>query len=159
MSDKKINRYVALGVFLVTLVVYMKTLSVTVVFWDVGEFCAASRLLEVPHPPGSPLFTLIARLASLVPFLPDIAARMHAVSAFGSALGVMFLYLVGVKVIGRFHSVETALDKLTVYGSSAIGALSLAFTTMYWDNSIEAEVYGIGMFFVSFCFWLALRWW
>ncbi|HEV8539190.1 MAG TPA: DUF2723 domain-containing protein [Bacteroidota bacterium] len=159
MSDKRINRIIALGVFLASAFVYMKTLSVTVVFWDVGEFCAASRLLEVPHPPGSPLFTLIARLVSLVPFLPDIAARMHAISAVGSALGIMFLYLTGVKVIGRFHSTETAVDRLIVRGSSAIGAFALAFSTTYWDNAIEAEVYGLGMFFASFCIWLALRWW
>src|SRR5437867_3043251 len=107
MSDKLTNRIVALGVFLVAAIIYLKTLSVTVVFWDVGEFCAAARLLQVPHPPGSPLFTLIARLASLVPFRSDIAARMHAVSAMGSALGIMFLYLVCVKVIRRFHPLGT----------------------------------------------------
>ncbi|HTK82413.1 MAG TPA: DUF2723 domain-containing protein [Bacteroidota bacterium] len=159
MSEKKINRITAVGVFLATLIVYMKTLSVTVVFWDVGEFCAASRLLEVPHPPGSPLFTLIARLVSLVPFLPDIAARMHAISAFGSALGIMFLYLSGVKIIGRFHRIESNIDRFIVYGSAAIGAFSLAFSTTYWDNAIEAEVYGLGMFFISTCVWLVLRWW
>lgn len=159
MSDKKINRLVALGVFLVTLVIYLRTLSVTVVFWDVGEFCAASRLLQVPHPPGSPLFLLIARIASLIPFLPDIAARMHAVSALGSAIGILFLYLVISKLVSRFHSLETSGDKLIVFGSSAIGALSLAFSTTYWDNSIEAEVYGIAMFFTSIILWLALRWW
>lgn len=159
MSDKKINRLIAIGVFFVSAFVYMKTLSVTVVFWDVGEFCSAARLLQVPHPPGSPLFTLIARLVSLVPFLPDIAARMHAISAIASALGIMFLYLASVKVIGRFHSTQTGIDKLIVYCSSAIGAFALAFSTTYWDNAIEAEVYGLGMFFASFCVWLALRWW
>ena len=89
-----INRAVALGVFLVTAGVYLKTLSTTVVFWDVGEFCAAARMLQVPHPPGAPLFVFVARIASLIPYRDDIAARMHAVSAIGSAVGVMFLYLV-----------------------------------------------------------------
>ena len=159
MSDKKVNRLIAVGVFLASLFVYMKTLSVTVVFWDVGEFCAASRLLEVPHPPGSPLFTIIARLVSLVPFLPDIAARMHAISAVGSAFGIMFLYLVGVKIIGRIYRSETSFDKIVVYASSAIGAFALAFSTTYWDNAIEAEVYGLGMFFIAISVWLALRWW
>ena len=160
MSDKMINRAVALGVFLVTLVVYMKTLSVTVVFWDVGEFCAASHLLQVPHPPGSPLFLLIARVVSMVPFLPDIAARMHAVSAVGSAITIMFLYLIGVKVISLFRGLpSTSIDRLTVYGSSAIGALTLAFSTTFWDNAIEAEVYGLSMLFVSLITWLILRWW
>ncbi len=159
MSDQKINRLVALGVFLVTCIVYLRTLSVTVVFWDVGEFCAASRLLQVPHPPGSPLFILVARIISLIPFLPDIAARMHAVSAIGSAVGILFLYLVTEKLIARFHSLETGVDKLIVFGSSAIAALALAFSTTYWDNAIEAEVYGMAMFFTSLVLWLGLKWW
>ena len=160
MSDRMINRVVALGVFLVTIAVYLKTLSVTVVFWDVGEFCASSYMLQVPHPPGSPLFLLIARLVALVPFLPDIAARMHAVSAFGSAISVTFLYLICVKVISRFRGFpSTGFDRLIVYGASVIASLTLAFSTTYWDNAIEAEVYGLSMLFVSFITWLALRWW
>jgi len=160
MSNKIVNRIVALGVFLFTIGIYLKTLSTTVVFWDVGEFCAASRLLSVPHPPGSPLFLFLARVASLIPFRDDIAARMHAVSAIGSALGIMFLYLLGVIFIERFRGVaQTATDRLVVYGSAALGALTLAFTTTYWDNSIEAEVYGMGMLFVSIMMWLALKWW
>jgi hypothetical protein len=155
-----INRIVAAFVFFATLFVYMKTLSVTVVFWDVGEFCAASYLLQVPHPPGSPLFLLIARIVSMVPFLPDIAARMHAISAFSSALGVMFLYLVAVKVISKIRgNVASTLDRIIVYGASAIGAFSLAFSTTYWDNAIEAEVYGLSMLFVSAIMWLIMRWW
>lgn len=160
MSEKVINRLVAVGVFLSTVAIYLRTLSTTVVFWDVGEFCAASRWLAVPHPPGSPLFLFMARIASLIPFRDDPAARMHAVSAFGSALGIMFLYLVSVKLITRFRGFpSTALDRIITYGSAAVGAFALAFSTTYWDNSIEAEVYGMGMFFVSASLWLALRWW
>ena len=160
MSEKIANRVVALVVFMVSVFVYLKTLSVTVVFWDVGEFCAASWLLEVPHPPGSPLFILIARIVSEVPFFHDIAARMHAISAVGSALGVAFLYLVSVKVITWFRGpVRTTVDRIIVYGASAIGAWSLAFTSTYWDNSIEAEVYGMSMLLVSMIIWLAVRWW
>ncbi len=159
MTEKKINRLIAVGVFLVSAFVYLRTLSVTVVFWDVGEFCSAAWLLQVPHPPGAPLFTLIARLVSLVPFLPDIAARMHAISAIGSALGIMFLYLIGVKVISRFYKkLEDSFDRIIVYGASIVGSLTLAFSTTYWDNALEAEVYGLGMLFVSLCLWLALRW-
>ena len=65
MSDRLINRLIAAFVFLATFAVYMKTLSVTVVFWDVGEFCASSYLLQVPHPPGSPLFLLMAKVVSI----------------------------------------------------------------------------------------------
>jgi hypothetical protein len=159
MSEKKINRLIALGVFLITFIVYMMTLSRTVVFWDVGEFIAAAYLLQVPHPPGSPLFLLIGRVVSMIPFHEDIAFRVHTISAFGAAIGVMFLYLVSVKLIKRFRGTPvSAIDRLLVYGASVVGALSLAFCTTYWDNAIEAEVYGLSMLFVGLIAWLAMRW-
>ncbi len=160
MSDHKINRFTAIGVFLITAIVYFKTLSVTVVFWDVGEFIASAVLLQVPHPPGSPLFILLGRIVSIIPFMTDIAARVHSISATGSALTIMFLYLSCVKVILRVRGpITSTYDRLVTFGSSAIGALALAFTTTFWDNSIEAEVYGVSMLFVSLIIWLAMRWW
>lgn len=160
MSENKINRLVALGVFLISVSVYIATLSQTVVFWDVGEFIAASYLLQVPHPPGSPLFLLLGRVVSMVPFFVDIAARVHAISAVASALSVAFLYLITVKLISRFRGIpQSGVDRLVVFGASAVGALALAFTTTFWKNAIEAEVYGLSMFFVSGILWLALRWW
>ncbi len=160
MNDKRINRLMAAGVFIVSLAVYMKTLSVTVVFWDVGEFLAASKLLQVPHPPGAPLFLLLGKVVSMVPFFTDFAARIHTISAVASALSSMFLYLVGVKLMLRMRGpVESLFDRIMVYGASAVGALAMSFTTSTWDNAIEAEVYGLGMFFVAVIVWLALRWW
>jgi len=155
-----INRLMAAGVFLATLVVYLKTLSVTVVFWDVGEFLAASKLLQVPHPPGAPLFLLLGKVVSMVPFYADFAARIHAISAVASAFSSMFLYLVGVKLMLRMRGpIRDGFDRIMVYGASAVGALAMSFTTSTWDNAIEAEVYGLGMFFVAVIVWLALRWW
>lgn len=160
MSDIKLNRYIAVGVFFISALVYFLTLSTTVVFWDVGEFIAAAVLLQVPHPPGSPLFILLGRIVSQVPIFADIAARVHSISAISSALGIMFLYLVIVKIITHLRGTPTSLiDRITVYGVSVIGAMSLAFSTTYWDNAIEAEVYGLSMLFVGVIIWLALRWW
>lgn len=157
--QNNLNRIIALGVFLIALVVYSITLSPTVAFWDVGEFCAAGYLLQVPHPPGSPLFLLLLRIASMLPLSPDLAVRMHSVSAFASALSVMFTYLSAVKIIANFRGKPELLsDKITVYGASVIGALGLAFSYSFWFNAVEAEVYGSGMLFVSAVLWLTLRW-
>lgn len=159
MSERMMNRTIAFGVFFISFIVYMMTVARTVVFWDVGEFIAAAYLLQVPHPPGSPFFLLIGRVVSMIPFNPDIAFRMHTISALGAALGVAFLYLVSLKVIKRFRGTpESTIEKVVVYGASVIGALSLAFGTTYWDNATEAEVYGLSMFFIGFIIWLAMRW-
>jgi hypothetical protein len=159
MTDTKINRIVAASVFLVSLIIYLITLSRTVVFWDVGEYLASAYLLQVPHPPGAPFLLLFGHVISLIPFHSDIAYRMHTVSAGSGAIVVMFLYLISVKLIVRFRGKpETTIDRWLVYGASAIGALSLAFCSSYWNNSIEFEAKGTAMFFVAFVLWLALQW-
>lgn len=159
MEHTKLNKVVAGAVFFISLIVYMLTLSDTVVFWDVGEFIAASYLLQVPHPPGSPLFLLVGKLFGMVPFYSDPAVRLHFISALCSALTSMFLYLSLVKLITLWRPrTEDWWNKATLYGSAAIGALSLTFSPTFWFNAVEAEVYGASMFFIGIITWLALRW-
>jgi hypothetical protein len=159
MGHKKVNRIVAGGVFLVSLVTYVVTLSPTVVFWDVGEFCAAAFTLQVPHPPGAPLFLLLARLASMVPFVADVAVRMHFISALASALTCGLLYLLSVNFIVMWRGEPASLyDRVVVYGSAVVGALSLTFSPTFWFNAVEAEVYGMSMLFVGGIIWLGMRW-
>jgi len=52
-------------VFSIALVVYTLTVEPTASFWDCGEFISSSFKLEVGHPPGAPLFMIIARFFSL----------------------------------------------------------------------------------------------
>ncbi len=159
MPHKKLNRIIGVALFFVALLNYWLTLSPTVVFWDVGEFAAAAYTLQVPHPPGAPLFLLIGRLFSMVPFVADIAVRMHFISSLASAATVMFLYLITVRFLLMMRGKpETNTEKITLYGSAAIGALALTFSKTFWFNAIEAEVYGLSMFFVSGMVWLGLRW-
>ena len=155
MEHTKLNKVVAGLVFLISLIVYVLTLSDTVVFWDVGEFIAASYLLQVPHPPGSPLFLLVGKIFSMIPIYHDPAVRVHVISAITSALTSMFLYLLLVKLIITWRPrTEDWWNKLSLYTAAAIGALSLTFSPTFWFNAVEAEVYGVSMFFVSIVTWL-----
>src|SRR5512140_3806617 len=113
MDHKTLNRIVAGSVFLISLVVYIKTLSDTVVFWDVGEFIAAAYLLQVPHPPGSPLFLILAKVFSMLPTAHDPAVRVHLISPFASALSSTFLYLTIVKLFLQWKEKPgTLVEKL-----------------------------------------------
>ena len=159
MDHKRLNKLVAALVFLISAVTYIKTLSDTVVFWDVGEFLASAYYLQVPHPPGAPLFLLIGKLFGMLPLYHDPAPRVHIISALASALSAMFLYLSIVKIVNiwRPRTGET-WNSITLYTAAAIGALSLTFSPTFWFNAVEAEVYGASMFFLSVVTWLALRW-
>src|ERR671930_1389522 len=55
-------------VFLVALVLYSWTLAPTVTFTDSGELIVVAHGLGVAHPPGVPLWIVLAHLASMVPF-------------------------------------------------------------------------------------------
>ncbi len=159
MPHKKLNRIIGVSLFFVALTTYWMSISPTVVFWDVGEFAAAAYSLQVPHPPGAPLFLLVARVFGMIPFVADIAVRMHFISALSSAATVMFLYLVTVRFLLMMRGKpENTPERLTLYGSAAVGALALTFSKTFWFNAIEAEVYGLSMFFVSGIMWLGLRW-
>ncbi len=160
MQQKNLgHRLSAIGVFLATFFVYFFTLPPAVVFWDVGEFIAAAYMLQIPHPPGSPFFLLLGRIVTMIPFATDIAVRAHMLSAVSGAITVMLLYLITVRLVVSFRGNPVSLyDRFAVYGSSVIGALSLAYGFTFWFNSTEAEVYGLSMLFVAVIMWLILRW-
>ncbi|MCX7762250.1 MAG: DUF2723 domain-containing protein [Candidatus Kryptonium sp.] len=159
MNKFKINHIIGLALFLVSFIVYALTVQPSVPFWDCGEFIAVSYSLGVPHPPGAPFFIIIGRIATLLPIAEDIAKRVNLVSAFVSALTVMFLYLITVKLILRWKpNPQTLIDKLAVYGAPVVGALSLAFSDTFWFNAVETEVYAPSLFLMSFALWLGMIW-
>ncbi len=144
-----------MAVFIISMVFYVKTLSPTVAFWDAGEFIATSFILGIPHPPGTPLYVLVGRIFSLLPIAGSVALRVNLLSAFFSALAVAFVYL-SVLMISR-HWLHLGSDLLVHLGAVA-GALVLAFSDSYWNNAVEAEVYGLSSCFMAVIFYLGLRW-
>ena len=67
---KKLNIIIGWASFLIAATVYILTLEPTVSLWDCGEFIASAYKLQVGHPPGAPLFLIIARVFSL--FASDV---------------------------------------------------------------------------------------
>ncbi len=131
----------------------------TVSFWDCGEFIATAYTLGVPHPPGSPLFLLAGRIFSMLPFSPDIAYRINISSALMSAVAVMLLYLIIVKVITHWRGeIKSNSDAIIAFGGALVGALAFAFSDSHWFNAVEAEVYALSTFFTAIVVWLVLHW-
>ncbi len=80
-------------VFFIAIVLYVSTLAPTVTLVDSGELIVAARTLGVAHPPGFPLYVLLAHLATLLP-IGNIAARVNFASALFAALAAAGLTLV-----------------------------------------------------------------
>jgi len=161
--DKSINRkiqaIVGAVVFLIAFITYARTVAPTTSFWDCGEFIACSNILGVMHPPGAPLYLLIGRILTMLPFFKDIGLRVNMFSVLVSAGSVFFAYLIIVQLIRRWRGeAKNWEDRFIMYFSGAFGALAFAFTDSFWFNAVEAEVYAFSMFFTAVVVWLALYW-
>ncbi|MBW3661409.1 MAG: DUF2723 domain-containing protein, partial [Gemmatimonadetes bacterium] len=81
------DRWIYAGItFAVLFASYLLTLSPTLTFWDAGEFIAASYILGVPHPPGTPLFVLLGHVFGMLPLGIEFAAKLNLMSALSSSI-------------------------------------------------------------------------
>ncbi len=170
LNYKNINNISGWLVFIISLAVYIVTLEPTASFWDCGEFISCAYKLQVPHPPGSPLFMLLGRLFTMhIPIdgtpeqLSQVAYWINMVSAVSSAATVLFLYwtitLIGRKLLKVSASVEPDMGlTIGLIASGVVGSLAYAFTDSFWFSAVEAEVYALSSFFTAFVFWGIMKW-
>ncbi|MFT5369571.1 MAG: hypothetical protein ACI8V2_004549 [Candidatus Latescibacterota bacterium] len=151
------NRLVATLVTICTSIVYLSTLAPTVAFWDCGEFITTSYIFGVPHPPGAPLYTLLGRLFSMLPF-GEIAFRVNLLSAASGIATVLLIYLCTVRLLANWLDRSNTQHQIAIFTGAAVAALSTAFSFSFWNNAIEAEVYGLSMCITLLAVWLGLRW-
>jgi hypothetical protein len=141
---------VALG----TLVLYVLTLAPTAQFWDTPEYIAAAYVLGIPHPPGNPLFVIMAHTWGLIPWMQGYAARINLFAAVTSALSAGFWFLIAERwlrpvVPARWPRRLAALA----------GAVTAATVFTVWNQSVVNEkVYTVSLFSIAFVLWLAVRW-
>ena len=162
MDHKTVHRGIAVTLFLLAEAVYLMTMAPTLSFWDCGEFIATSYTLGVPHPPGAPLFLLVGRLFSMVPFFEDIGARVNLLSTLSASATVMLTYLIIFQLITVYRKSDPRSwddsGRLSAYGAALVGALALAFSDSFWFNAVETEVYAPSLFFTALVVWFILRW-
>jgi len=154
------NALVALALFVLSLGVYAYCSSPTINFWDCGEFVSTSHHLGIPHQPGTPLYVLVGRVFSMLPlFGLTVAKKINLMSGFFAALAVAFSYLTTMRLIGSWRDeLEDPMPAWMRRAAAASGALFLAFSTTFWINAIEAEVYSIASFVLAFTAYLSIRW-
>ena len=160
-NHKTTNRTLAALTFVASLILYMMTMAPTASFWDAGEFIAVGHGLQVNHPPGAPFYSLLGRMFSM--FMPAawVAVSINFISALSSALTVMLLYLIVVRLVREWKGAPEemiGIDRIGMYGGAILGALTFAVTDTFWFSAVEAEVYALSMLFTALVVWLALVW-
>ena len=146
--------------FFVSFIVYLLTAEPTASFWDCSEFITAAHKLEICHPPGAPLFLLMARLfTALAPDAGKVAFTVNVFSALLSAFTVLFLYFSITHITRRIiDSKKQKIEQSIIILSGAIGALAYAFSDTFWFSAVEGEVYGASSFFTAIVLWAMLKW-
>lgn len=162
LTNKKTNSIFGWSVFGLSLLVYLITFSRTVNFWDCGELIACSTSMQIGHPPGAPFYMVLARFFSIFAINAKYTALfVNLLSVLASSFTVFFTYhsivILIKRIIKKDISDFNTNDKFIVFGSAAIGALSLAFSTTFWASAIETEIYSVSILFTSACFWTMLR--
>ena len=113
------------------LALYGATAAPDLTFWDSSEFIAAAHTLGIPHPPGTPLWTLLANLS----------ARLF--SNTGPVLSVTMLSVVTSALVG---GIGAAMSARWIGARGAIIAATSAGAMMsVWSNATETEVYGAAL--------------
>ena len=139
------HRIGAVLALVISAVTYLLTIEPTASFWDCGEFIASSYKLEVGHPPGNPMFQLIARIFTIFGDNMHAAVLINAMSALCSALTIFFLYLTIAWFLRRIVRPEadgsySSASAVIICGSSLVGALAYCFSDTFWFSAVEGEV-------------------
>lgn len=160
MNYQKWNVITGWVIFFIASFVYISTIEPTASFWDCGEFIASAYKLEVGHPPGAPLFMLLARFFSM--FMPTeyVAASVNVLSALSSSFTILFLFWTITafgKKLASLSEGMTDAKKLAIIFSGAIGALAYTFSDSFWFSAVEGEVYAMSSLFTAVVFWAIMK--
>jgi hypothetical protein len=165
MDFKKVNNWTGWMVTLIACTVYIMTTEATGSFWDCGEFISSAYKLQIPHPPGAPMFVLMGRL--FIIFFGDnpltAAKAVNTMSALASGFTILFLFWTITHFAKRMVEKQTgtALNNhqiLLVMGAGIVGALAYTFSDSFWYSAVEGEVYALSSFFTALVFWAILKW-
>jgi hypothetical protein len=132
------------GAGLVLVLVYLATLAPDVTWWDSGEFVAAAHSLGIPHPPGAPLYILLANVSSRIFWFVGPAAAVNVLSAICTALAGAFA-----------AAVVASISRSALYGIAA--AICGGAVASVWLNATEAEVYAPSLLLASLMLWSAYK--
>ncbi len=112
-------------------IVYVTTLAPGVTLWDAGEFLAAIHSLGIPHPPGTPLYIVIASVwGRVVGPLLGFARAINLLSALATIVGCVVL----AASVARWTTSRIA----GIAAGIAAGAM-----LSVWHSATETEVYAL----------------
>jgi transmembrane protein TMEM260 (protein O-mannosyltransferase) len=164
MNFKRVNNITGWAICIIACIVYLMTMEATGSFWDCGEFASSAYKLQIPHPPGAPLFILLGRLF-MVPFSDPHNAiiSLNSMSAFMSGFTILFLFWsithFARKIVEKNNTTPLTNNQIfSIMAAGVVGALAYTFSDSFWYSAVESEVYASSSFFTALVFWVVLKW-
>ncbi len=162
MNFKRVNNISGWIICIIACTVYIMTMEATGSFWDCGEFASSAYKLQIPHPPGAPVFVLIGRLF-MAPFDPQHAATgINLMSALASGFTILFLYWTithyARKLVQKGDEELNNAQLFSIVAAGSVGALAYCFSDSFWYSAVEGEVYALSSFFTGLVFWAMVKW-
>ena len=135
---------------------YIVTLAPTTAFWDTSEYIATAHILGIPHPPGNPLFVVLARAWEilLAPLGLSVAVKINLFSTTMSALAHGFWFLVVHHILRHFSEDET----FPLVGAFVAVLVSATAFTVWNQSNVNEKVYTVSLFTIALLSWLAFHW-
>lgn len=164
MTFKKVNNITGWVVFLIASLTYILTAEKTGSLWDCGEFVSACYKVQMPHPPGAPLFVLLGRFFIILFGDNGSTAAMavNIMNAIASGATILFLFWTithfARKLTVGFRQEPDSGQLYTIMGAGIVGALAYTFSDSFWYSAVEGEVYALSSFFTAIAFWAVLKW-
>ncbi len=162
MNFNRINNITGWVVCGIASLVYILTMEATGSLWDCGEFASSAYKLQIPHPPGAPLFVMLGRLF-MIPFSPGTAATgINLMSALASGFTILFLFWsithFARKLTLKNEPTLNSTNIIAIMAAGVVGALAFTFSDSFWYSAVEGEVYALSSFFTAIVFWAILKW-
>jgi len=162
MNFKRVNNISGWIVCIIACTVYIMTMEATGSLWDCGEFASSAYKLQIPHPPGAPLFVLIGRLFMMWFDEHHAATGINLMSALASGFTILFLYWsithYAKKLVQKGNEELTNGQLVSIVAAGAVGALAYCFSDSFWYSAVEGEVYALSSFFTALVFWAMVKW-
>ncbi len=157
-ARRVVERCGAWFVLIASLITYWICVDKSASYWDCPEYILVGSQMEVGHPPGNPVWMLMARVASLFAPSPGmVALTINLTSGLMTALAVMLVYLISLRLMRRRDEEPRGLFFARLIGA-LVGSLAFAWCDTAWFSAVESEVYAFSIFCTALCVWLMLRW-
>ena len=159
-----INNITGWVAFAVAAFTYLTTIEPTTSLWDCSEFVSSAFKLEVGHPPGNPVFMIMARFFTLFAGgnVSKVAAMINSMSALVSAFAVLFLFWsithLAKKILIKEENQYTSGRIMAVMAAGLVGAIAYCYSDSFWFSAVEAIVFASSAFFTALVFWAILKW-